>query len=89
MMFLKLAGSKVGQTIVIALAVGLILYTTIQYIQSEERDKVVKEVQIETLQNNAEARERVDENIRELRRENPTGSGSIALEQLRSRQSGR
>lgn len=83
---LSFVGSKIGRMIVIALVVGLILFATTRYIQNTTRDNTVKEIQIETLEDYRETRERVDNAIRETRRSNPDNSGSVALERLRNRQ---
>ena len=54
-------GSKLGRTVAIVLAAGLILFGTIQYIKTAERERVLNEVQKEDLENYKDTRERIDE----------------------------
>ena len=88
-MILAFVGSKIGKIIVTALVVTSILFIMIQYIQSVERDKVTKQIEIETLQNDVRIRENVDGSVKENREANPNRDGSTALDLLRERQSDR
>ena len=59
MTLLSLVGSPLARIVGGVLAVGLILWLTIQYGQSIERNNQLQE----DLQNNVETRERIDESI--------------------------
>lgn len=83
---LTIVGSKIIRVIVIALAVGSILFITIQSIQRAEKEKVLKDVRIEVLEQEIEIREEVKDGIQDSREANPDRSGSIALDRLRERQ---
>ena len=54
-------GSRIGRTVGLVLAAGLISLLTIQYIQKQERDRVLDEVIREDLENYKDTRERIDE----------------------------
>ena len=54
-------GSRIGRTVGLVLAAGLISLLTIQYIQKQERDRVLDEVMREDLENYKDTRERIDE----------------------------
>lgn len=82
---LKLVGSKTALTVAAALVVILTLYGVIQYTQSVERDRVLKDIQIEQLQDEVEMQRGVNEILRENREANPDRDGNIALQRLRSR----
>lgn len=86
MWILSFVGTKLGQMVVIALAAGLTLFLTIQYIQSEEKDKVVDEIKLQNLETDRVIRDRIDENVNTVREANPTRDGSTALDLLRDRQ---
>ena len=73
-----LVGSKIARTVALVLAAGLILFTTIQYIQWQERDRVLEEIQKEDLKDYKDTRERIDET-------SPFDSVNDALEWLRNR----
>jgi len=57
---LGFVGSKTGILLAIVLAVILILFTMIQYIQSAEEDKIIKEIQVKQI----EKRKTIDEAVR-------------------------
>lgn len=86
MWILSIVGSKIGRIIATVLAVGLSLFLVIQYIQSQEKDRVINTIKIQNLENDVKIRERVNENINSVRETNPARDGSVALEFLRSRQ---
>lgn len=86
MWILSFVGTKLGQMVVLALAVILVLFIAIQYIQSEEKDKVVNEIKLQNLETDRVIRDRIDENINDVREANPTRDGSTALDLLRDRQ---
>ena len=75
-----IVGSKIGRTVALVLAVGLILLTTIQYIRWDERERVLDEVQKEDLENYKDTRERIDDASNSV-----FDSVDAALEWLRSR----
>jgi hypothetical protein len=54
-------GSRIGRAVGLVLVAGLISLLTIQYIQKQERDRVLNEVQREDLENYKDTRERIDE----------------------------
>lgn len=83
---INIVGSKIFQMIAIVLVVGTILFSMTQYIQMEERDKVLNEVKIETLQVETQIREDVEDAVREALEFNPTRDGLTALDRLRDRQ---
>lgn len=56
-----IVGSKIGRTVALVLAAGLISLLTIQYIRWDEREKVLNEVQKEDLENYKDTRERIDD----------------------------
>jgi len=56
---LGFVGSKTGILLAIVLAVILILFTMIQYIQSAEEDKIIKEIQVKQI----EKRKTIDEAV--------------------------
>ena len=57
---LAFVGSKTGILSVIVLGAILILFLMIQYIQSAEEDKVIKEIQVKQI----EKRKTIDEAVR-------------------------
>lgn len=71
---LTLAGSKVGRIVALVLAVGLISFTTIRYIQSTEREKI----ELELRENELDTRESIDDAVR-----NSPTDPDAALEWLR------
>lgn len=79
---LKLAGSKVTQTVVIALVVFWSLFFVAQQIKTMAVENLRKELQIEQLENEIDLRRSVDEILEENRETNPDRDGAIALERL-------
>lgn len=79
---LKLAGSKVVQTVVIALVVFWSLFFIAQQIKTVAVENLLKELQIERLENEIDLRRSVDEILEENRETNPGRDGAIALERL-------
>lgn len=62
-----------------------VLFGSIEWLKEEERDKVIDEITIETLERQEETRQRVEEIINEVMESNPTRDGAIALDSLRNR----
>jgi len=56
-----IVGSRIGRIVGLVLVAGLISLLTIQYIQKQERDRVLNEVQREDLENYKGTRDRIDE----------------------------
>jgi len=56
-----IVGSRIGRIVGLVLVAGLISLLTIQYIQKQERDRVLNEVQREDLENYKDTRDRIDE----------------------------
>lgn len=54
-------GSKIGRTVALVSGAGLILFLAIQYIEKQERDRVLDQVRIEALEGYNATRERINE----------------------------
>lgn len=66
-MLFKLVGSRVGRIAGIALAVGLTLFTMIQWYQREAREGLKRDIELEQLNTERETREKIDEAVRPSR----------------------
>ena len=78
-----IVGSPILKGVVVALGAGSIILGAIQYIRWAERDRIIKQIQIEDLKNEKELREKLDEINR-----SPFDDVNDALEFLRGRVSG-
>ena len=54
-------GSKIGRTVALVSGAGLILFLAIQYIEKQERGRVLDQVRIEALEGYNATRERINE----------------------------
>lgn len=72
-----IVGSRLGRLVAGVLLVGILLFTAIQYIRSDERDRI----EIEQLRKDQETRERIDNAINDS-----PDNVDDAIEFLRDRQ---
>jgi len=78
-----LVGSKLIGPIAVVLVVGLILFTTIQYIQNTTTENVTQGITIETLQRDKEVEDAISEAVTQGQRANPNGDLDVSTQWLR------
>jgi hypothetical protein len=76
--------TKLGKTVGIALAAIVILFLSVQYIQHEATDSLLKDIKIEQVQDDFRTTERANNAIDEVRRATP--DADAARQWLRDRQ---